>query len=71
LSKPQVYSIVVIFFIVVFVLIEWIGREQKYAIEKLGVNWFRPLRWSFYAFLIFIIGMFMKTEETPFIYFQF
>jgi alginate O-acetyltransferase complex protein AlgI len=71
LSKPQVYSIVVIFFIVVFVLIEWIGREQKYAIEKLGVNWFRPLRWSFYAFLIFIICMFMKTEETPFIYFQF
>lgn len=52
-----------------FVLIEWLGREQKYAIEKLKLK--RPLRWAFYVFIIFTLGMYIKTEETPFIYFQF
>lgn len=55
----------------VFVIIEWLGRDHQFAIEKLGLNSKRIFRWSFYAFIIFIIGMFMQTEETPFIYFQF
>ncbi|MEM7104917.1 MAG: MBOAT family O-acyltransferase [Bacteroidota bacterium] len=62
---------------VVFVLIsflifmEWIGRESQYALENFGLKQKRIIRWSFYAFLIFMIGMFMQTDETPFIYFQF
>lgn len=54
-----------------FILIEWLGRENQYAIAKFGFKKGRLFRWAFYAFLIFLIGMFMKTEETPFIYFQF
>jgi alginate O-acetyltransferase complex protein AlgI len=54
-----------------FILMEWLGREQHYAIARIGYNWRRPLRWSVYAFIIFLIGMFMQTIETPFIYFQF
>jgi alginate O-acetyltransferase complex protein AlgI len=55
----------------VFVLIEWFGRKGKYALEMIE-NWkWRSLRWSFYFLLISIMGMFMQTEETPFIYFQF
>src|SRR5690606_38746939 len=57
--------------VALFMLIEWIGRENKYAIEKMGIDWSRPLRWTFYAFIILIIGLYMHTEETPFIYFQF
>ena len=57
--------------IVVFILTEWHGREQQYAIAHLGKHWKRFARWSLYAFLVFIIGMFMQTKETPFIYFQF
>ena len=57
--------------VLVFMLIEWFGRENKYAIEKIGVKWYRPLRWCFYSFLIFTIGLFMKTDELPFIYFNF
>ena len=64
-------ALITIIFIAIFIMIEWRGREGKFAIDNLGVTWKRPLRWGFYAFLIFMIGMFMQTEETPFIYFQF
>jgi alginate O-acetyltransferase complex protein AlgI len=57
--------------IIFFMVIEWIGREGEYAIERLFLNWKKPLRWSFYALLIFLIGIFMSTEESPFICFQF
>lgn len=57
--------------LVIFVLIEWHGREGQYAIAHVGQTWLRPLRWSFYSFLIFVIGMFMPSVESPFIYFQF
>ena len=64
-------ALITIIFIAIFIMIEWHGREGQFAIDNLGVTWKRPLRWGFYAFLIFMIGMFMQTEETPFIYFQF
>jgi D-alanyl-lipoteichoic acid acyltransferase DltB (MBOAT superfamily) len=54
-----------------FVVIEWLGRENEFAIEKMGFNWPQKLRWLFYGTIIFSIGMFMQTEEVPFIYFQF
>ncbi len=54
-----------------FLLIEWIGREQQFAIARLGFKWHKSLRWGFYLFLILLMGLFMKTNETPFIYFQF
>ncbi|RXR21881.1 MBOAT family O-acyltransferase [Flavobacterium stagni] len=57
--------------ILFFISIEWLGREQQFALQRLGERWKQPVRWVFYATLIFLIGMFMKTEETPFIYFQF
>lgn len=57
--------------IVFFMLLEWFGRKGQYAISDIGLNWNRAFRWTFYSFLIFLIGMFMRTEETPFIYFQF
>ena len=55
----------------IFVLIEWQGREGQYAISDIGQKWYRPLRWTFYSLLIFAIGMFMPSVESPFIYFQF
>lgn len=61
----------VILLLLFFIFIEWCGRESQFAIENIGVRWPRIIRWSFYSFLIFCIGMFMATYETPFIYFQF
>ena len=52
-------------------LIEWSGRNNQYALENLWLKKPTLIRWAFYLFIIFLIVMFMPTEETPFIYFQF
>jgi len=57
--------------IVWFILIEWRGRMWLYAIQHLGKNRPQLYRWGIYILLIFMIGMYMKSSETPFIYFQF
>lgn len=75
LSIPQYEgwenSLLVMMLILSFTFIEWFGRENQYAIEQLGLDWPRPVRWVFYSSMIFSIGMFMQTTETPFIYFRF
>jgi len=65
------YSISIICsMIVLFITIEWIGRENSYAIEKVGTTWRRPLIWTFYYALVFSI-IFFTGHEQQFIYFQF
>jgi alginate O-acetyltransferase complex protein AlgI len=54
-----------------FIVVEWIGREQQYAIAVLGAGLNRPLRWALYSLVVFAILMYMQSKETPFIYFQF
>jgi len=54
-----------------FVIVEWFGRKRQFAIEYLLESYPRAIRWGAYTFIIFLIGMFMQTEESPFIYFQF
>jgi alginate O-acetyltransferase complex protein AlgI len=71
-SFPGKQAAIVTFALVVFfIIIEWLGRENPYAIANFGGRWPKILRWGFYSFLIFLMGMFMATSETPFIYFQF
>jgi len=60
-----------IFLIGLFILIEWLGRDADYAISPIGQRWNRPLRWVFYSLIVFSIGMFMPSVESPFIYSQF
>jgi hypothetical protein len=50
--------------------IEWIARENKYGLEKIGLNWPWFLRYSFYYLIVFLI-IFNGGEEQEFIYFQF
>ncbi len=64
-------SLVIMILTAIFVIIEWLGREGQYAISSLELRWNRPLRWTFYSLIIFTIGMFMPSVESPFIYFQF
>ncbi len=68
LSSKMLICIALVLF---FVMVEWIGRRRGFAIEYLFETNPRWIRWSSYIFIIFLIGMFMQTEETPFIYFQF
>jgi alginate O-acetyltransferase complex protein AlgI len=53
-----------------FVLVEWIGRERNYALEKVGLQWFKPVRWAAYYGIVFMIFYFAGKEQ-QFIYFQF
>jgi D-alanyl-lipoteichoic acid acyltransferase DltB (MBOAT superfamily) len=65
-----VHPITMSFLVAVFILIEWLGREQQYAIAHLGINWHKPVRWSMYYAIILIIYYFAGNEQ-QFIYFQF
>jgi len=65
----DVFATVVL--ILCFIFMEWLGRENQYAIEWVGLTWPKPVRWAFYSAIIFSIGMFMQTTETPFLYLQF
>ncbi|TDO83775.1 D-alanyl-lipoteichoic acid acyltransferase DltB (MBOAT superfamily) [Flavobacterium chryseum] len=55
---------------IIFIAIEWFGREQQYAIAKLGIGLPKVLRWGFYYAIIIAIFYFAGTEQ-KFIYFQF
>jgi D-alanyl-lipoteichoic acid acyltransferase DltB (MBOAT superfamily) len=69
-TRPEIMSGTLLLLIVVFVIIEWIGREQHYAIEHFGLKWPRPLRWGIYYCIIIAIFYFAG-EKQQFIYFQF
>jgi alginate O-acetyltransferase complex protein AlgI len=59
-----------ILLIIIFVFVEWLGRDSNYAIENLR-NKFNPIvRWTLYLFIIFLIVLY-KGENQQFIYFQF
>lgn len=70
LSKPDIFPKEILLLIIGFVIIEWFGREQNYAIAKLGLNWSKPIRWSCYYLIIIAIFYFLG-EDQQFIYFQF
>lgn len=56
--------------IILFLVIEWFGRESKYAIQNLGLKWKRSTRHlMYYAIIIAIIWF--NGQEQQFIYFQF
>ncbi len=57
-------------FILAFVLMEWIGRNEEYAIAKTTRRWAKPLKYGFYYGLAMVIFMF-KGSQQDFIYFQF
>ncbi|TVZ16949.1 MBOAT family O-acyltransferase [Maribacter sp. MAR_2009_72] len=54
----------------IFIIIEWIGRSENYAIAKLCTNWKLPYRYAFYYLIILSILIFMGGQQ-EFIYFQF
>lgn len=68
MQKKALATLILIAF---FLLIEWIGREHQYALQDFFTKKSRIIRWLFYSFIIVLIGLFMQTNETPFIYFQF
>lgn len=55
--------------IIGFTAVEWLGREHKFALQKLPKQ--KWIRWSFYLFIGVLILAFGKFNKTEFIYFAF
>jgi alginate O-acetyltransferase complex protein AlgI len=53
-----------------FFLIEWLGREQQFALSQIGIKWKRPFRHLMYYSIIILIFLYNEKEQ-QFIYFQF
>ena len=64
-------SYFIIILIVIFIVIEWIGRKDKFAIEKILQNFNKYLRFFSYSIIIILIFLMYKDETNTFIYFQF
>lgn len=74
LTTPQIIgpknAISTIIIIVIFVMIEWFGREDQHALARLGLNWKRPPRYAMYYLFVLAILWFSDRQQ-EFIYFQF
>jgi len=70
LTIPEIKPLNLTVLILLFILAEWVGRENNYALEKLGLSWSRPTRHAFYTILILTI-LWYSGENQQFIYFQF
>jgi D-alanyl-lipoteichoic acid acyltransferase DltB (MBOAT superfamily) len=53
-----------------FIMIEWRGRKQQYAIAGIGIEWPRYIRWAFYYGILLVTFNFAGLQQ-KFIYFQF
>ncbi len=63
-------SVIILLVVCLFFIIEWLGRENKYAIEKLGLKWPKAIRHLFYYLLTMLI-IYYSGKNQEFIYFQF
>lgn len=69
-SKPEIHPKTTVILIVIFLLIEWLGRRNGYAIAKMFQGQPQLIRWTFYYLIVFAI-LYFSEGERQFIYFQF
>ena len=63
-------SLITLFLIIIFLIVEWVGRRNKFALENIFFKTKTQLRITFYVLLTILIFLF-STEAENFIYFQF
>jgi D-alanyl-lipoteichoic acid acyltransferase DltB (MBOAT superfamily) len=69
-SLPTIRPTNLFLLLFVFLAIEWVGREEQFAIAKLGFRLPKIIRWMLYYSLILAI-FYYGNEQQQFIYFQF
>ncbi len=69
-NKPEGMRNDIVWIIILFLIVEWAGRENQYALEKMGFHWPRPVRLAFYYVILTTIFLFAGTSQ-QFVYFQF
>lgn len=73
-SVPEVISsetVPLLFCLVLFIIIEWLQRDKKHALQIDGIFPNRFIRWSIYILLTFLIYYVGNFGHHAFIYFQF
>ncbi len=70
LSIPQIRPLYLVILIVCFLIVEWIGKRDQYAIEHFLLEKPLVIRWSVYYILILSLYVY-GIKEQQFIYFQF
>lgn len=68
--KSAIFPPTLFLLLLLFFIIEWLGRGHQYAIANLGFKWPRPIRWATYYAMVLVIYYFGGTQQ-QFIYFQF
>jgi len=69
-TVPFMIPVPIIVLILIFIVFEWLGREQQYALAVFSVKFNRPVRWAMYYSLV-IATFYFAGQEQAFIYFQF
>jgi len=65
-------ALTTIILVVIFMIVEWIGRENQYALEIIKTVRSKVIRWSFYLVILLTVYFYGNFGETvEFIYFQF
>lgn len=70
LPELNIMYIFPLMLIVVFMVVEWFGRKDEYALEKQLNTLSVPIRWGIYTLVVILIIVF-KGNPQDFIYFQF
>lgn len=68
--EGRLLAIKIIGLIIIFIIVEWLERDQQFALQKLGTTWKRPYRYLLYYTVFFSI-LWYAGREQEFIYFQF
>ena len=69
-DSPAIKPTSLLIIICIFIIVEWVGREEQYAFAKFGLKWPKVVRWTIYYLIIGLIMAYSDTQE-KFIYFQF
>lgn len=71
LPDVSIFNLSLFPLLLLLIIVEWKGRENNYAIEKLFYKSKTCIRWSFYYILIILMLVFGQKNSQEFIYFQF
>ena len=70
ISIPTIRPTNLFLLLLVFIAIEWLGREEQYAIARLGFKFSKTFRWLLYYIIVIAIFYYGGSGQ-QFIYFQF
>lgn len=72
-SDGSIYQVYKVEFVLLLIMlfIEWWGRRFDHPLMRWAELKSPAVRWMLYIALIVLIGLWMRAEESPFIYFQF